>query len=83
MQTGMTPRAWRMISYSCIGFLIYGLVLVTEIVQNYHLNKIDKQMEMIEKMERYNFDEESPENSPDSSGAAETADVSEESVTNP
>ncbi len=44
---GMTPRAWRMISYICIGATVYGMVLVAETLQTYKLNRIDLQMKML------------------------------------
>ncbi len=52
VSSGMTPRAWRMISYICIGTTIYGIVLVTETLQNYKLNRIDRQMKELERLER-------------------------------
>jgi hypothetical protein len=45
--TGMTPRAWRMISYSCVGFFIYSAILFTEMLQNVHLYKIDHQLKLL------------------------------------
>ena len=49
--TEMTPRAWRMLSYACVGIFLYGAVVIAETLQNYHLNKIDKQMQEIYKQE--------------------------------
>ncbi len=49
---GMTPRAWRMISYICIGITIYGMVLVTEALQNQRMNRIDRQMREVERLEQ-------------------------------
>lgn len=43
---GMTPRAWRMISYSCIGFLLYGGVILSEMMQEVRLKKVDDQLKM-------------------------------------
>ena len=47
LYSGMTPRAWRMISYCCVGFFLYGMVLFYEIMQNIHLNKIDAQLQLL------------------------------------
>ena len=49
MNTGMTPRAWRMLSYCCIGLVIYSMVLFGEILQNMHLDRIDQQLKAVEK----------------------------------
>lgn len=48
LQTGMTPRAWRMIGYTCVGMLLYGGILFAEIVQNIQLNKVDAELKAIE-----------------------------------
>lgn len=47
LYSGMTPRAWRMISYCCLGFVLYGGLLFVEIIQNVHLYKIDQQLQSI------------------------------------
>ena len=49
LSTEMTPRAWRMICYCVIGFLIYGLVLLMELLQNVHLNRIDEQLKELDR----------------------------------
>ncbi|MBI2118901.1 MAG: hypothetical protein HYT97_04665 [Elusimicrobia bacterium] len=45
LSTGMTPRSWRMLSYICVGTTIYGMVLLTETLQTYKLNRIDQQLD--------------------------------------
>ncbi|MBI1979642.1 MAG: hypothetical protein HYS58_02645 [Elusimicrobia bacterium] len=45
--TEMTPRAWRMLSYICVGATIYGMVLATETLQKFKLNRIDRQLEIV------------------------------------
>lgn len=62
LSTGMTPRAWRMISYLCIGATIYGMVFVTETLQNIRLNRIDQQMKMLSEQTTYQPEEESVPN---------------------
>lgn len=59
---GMTPRAWRMISYSCIGFFIYGIVIASEALQNRQLNRIDQQMQRMNSMESSDILEKTEEN---------------------
>ena len=49
ISTGMTPRAWRMISYCVVGFLVYCLLLFAEMLQSFHLNKIDQQLNLLDK----------------------------------
>ena len=56
MSTEMTPRAWRMISYSVIGFLIYGFILLMELLQNIHLNRIDSQLKELDRQVSYGMD---------------------------
>jgi len=53
---GMTARGWRMIAYACVGFFIYGAVFVAETLQNYSLNRIDRQMQQIQRMDRFEVD---------------------------
>ena len=48
LSTEMTPRAWRMICYCVVGFVIYGLFLLHELMLNLHLNRIDQQLKSIE-----------------------------------
>ena len=48
LSTEMTPRAWRMISYCTVGFLIYGLFLLHQLLLNLHLNRIDQQLKDID-----------------------------------
>ena len=49
LTTEMTPRAWRMLTYSVAGFLIYGLVLFMELLQTFHLNRIDAQLKTLDR----------------------------------
>ena len=60
LSTEMTPRSWRMISYCVIGFVLYGLFLLHEIMLNIHLNRIDQQMKNLDQEMRYNVDPSSP-----------------------
>lgn len=53
----MTPRAWRMIAYSCVGALIYGLILLAELLQNVQMSKIDAQLQQ---MERQDYEQTEP-----------------------
>ena len=57
IQTGMTPRAWRMIAYSCIGLFFYGVTIVMETLQNYNLNRIDTQMQRMDALENPLYDD--------------------------
>ena len=60
LSTEMTPRAVRMLSYCCIGFFVYGSVLLAEIYQNIQLQRIDQQLKMAEKMDLENDKETNP-----------------------
>ena len=51
LNTAMTPRAWRMISFCCIGVTIYGLFLLHGLLQSMHLNRIDQQLKSLEAAE--------------------------------
>jgi hypothetical protein len=61
LQTGMTPRAWRMICYICIGMCVYGLILLMETVQKFQLNRIDRQLQELNRQEQYHIESSSPE----------------------
>lgn len=55
LSTGMTPRSWRMISYICVGATIYGMVLLTETLQAYKLNRIDQQLNQFNQQTALDF----------------------------
>lgn len=66
---GMTPRAWRMISYSCIGFLIYGMIVFGEMLQSVQLSRIDSELKAVEEetsigTEKYQVTPTTPTNEP-------------------
>lgn len=44
LNTQMTPRAWRMLSYCAAAFAIYGLLIVAEFLQTLHLRRIDQEL---------------------------------------
>jgi hypothetical protein len=51
MTTEMTPRAWRMIAYSCVGITLYGLTFLIDQVQNAQLSRIDRQLQQVSQLE--------------------------------
>lgn len=51
LTTEMTPRAWRMIAYSCVGLCVYGLVFLMEAAQNFQMNRIDRQLQEVSRLE--------------------------------
>ncbi len=51
LTTEMTPQAVRMLSYCAVGFLVYGLFLLHQILLTVHLNRIDEQLKAVEQAE--------------------------------
>ena len=47
MSSKMTPRAWRMLAYAAVGFLVYGLLFIIEKAQNRQLSQIDRKMQKV------------------------------------
>ncbi len=46
LQTGMTPRAWRMICYCVFGLCIYCFTSFLEVYQDYRMRQIDEALKM-------------------------------------
>lgn len=50
LSMAMTPRAWRMIFYCCFGFLIYGGIVLAELLQEVKLARLEVQAKMAERL---------------------------------
>lgn len=50
LSTEMTPRAWRTIFYCCVGFLIYGGIVLAELLQDVKLARFKQQLKMAERL---------------------------------